>query len=123
VISAQTVAVMKMILKGVVDEGTGKAAQVVGITVAGKTGTAQKIDPLTHQYSDAHYMASFCGFAPVDRPKLVIGVFLDEPQTNYWGGSEAAPLFARIVKHVAPYLKLQSSPFGPVATSRVVART
>ena len=123
VISPQTVAILKMILKNVVDEGTGKAAQVVGISIAGKTGTAQKIDPRTHQYSDEHYLASFCGFAPVDHPRLVIGVFLDEPQTNYWGGSEAAPLFARILKNAGPYLKLQSERFGPVATSRVLHHT
>jgi len=123
VISPRTVGMMKMILKGVVDEGTGKAAQVVGLSVAGKTGTAQKIDVKTHQYSDAHYLASFCGFAPVDRPRIVICVFLDEPQGSYWGGSEAAPLFARILKHAAPYLKLQSESFGPLATSRVVGRT
>jgi len=64
-----------------------------------------------------------CGFAPADHPKLVIGVFLDEPRTNYWGGSEAAPLFARILKHAAPYLKLQPEPFGPLATARVLSRT
>ncbi len=123
VVSAGTVATMKLILKGVVDEGTGKAAQVVGLSVAGKTGTAQKIDPRTHQYSDTHYLASFCGFAPVEHPRLVIGVFLDEPQTNYWGGSEAAPLFARILKHAGPYLKLQTEPFGPLATSRVLTHS
>jgi cell division protein FtsI (penicillin-binding protein 3) len=123
VLSPQTIATMKMILKDVVDEGTGKSAQVVGLSVAGKTGTAQKIDVKTHQYSDQHYLASFCGFAPVDRPRLVIGVFLDEPQGNYYGGSEAAPLFARILKHAAPYLKLQSESFGPLATSRVIGPT
>lgn len=123
VISPRTVALLRTILKGVVEEGTGKAAQVVGISIAGKTGTAQKIDPRTHQYSDAHYLASFCGFAPVDHPRLVIGVFLDEPQTNYWGGSEAAPLFARIMKQAAPYLKLQPEVFGPLATSRILVRT
>ncbi len=123
VISPYTASLMKMILQGVVNEGTGKAAQVAGISVAGKTGTAQKIDPHTHQYSEAKYLASFCGFAPADHPKLVIGVFLDEPRTNYWGGSEAAPLFARILKHAAPYLKLQSEPIGPLAASRILART
>jgi cell division protein FtsI/penicillin-binding protein 2 len=123
VVSPKTIATMKMILKGVVDDGTGKAAQVMRISVAGKTGTAQKIDPVTHQYSDAHYLASFCGFAPVDHPKLVIGVFLDEPQGSYWGGSEAAPLFARILKHAAPYLKMQPETFGPLAAARIVTRS
>jgi len=123
VVSPKTIAELKLILKSVVDEGTGKAAQVVGISVAGKTGTAQKIDPRTKQYSDAHYLASFCGFAPVEHPRLVIGVFLDEPQNSYWGGSEAAPLFSRILKHAAPYLKLQPETFGPLAASRIVTRS
>ena len=123
VISSKTATVLKMILKSVVEEGTGKSAQVVGLSVAGKTGTAQKIDPQTHQYSDSHYLASFCGFAPVEHPRLVIGVFLDEPQNGYWGASEAAPLFARILKHAAPYLKLQSESFGPLATSRIIPRS
>lgn len=121
VVSAQTAALMKSLLKGVVDEGTGKAAQVEGLTVAGKTGTSQKIDPRTRQYSDSLYVASFCGFAPVDHPRLVIGVFLDEPHGSYWGGSEAAPLFARILKHAAPYLKIPMA-IGPVATARVITR-
>jgi len=122
VISLKTASLMKLILKAVVSEGTGKAAQVVGISVAGKTGTAQKIDPVTHQYSEAHYLASFCGFAPADHPKIVIGVFLDEPRTNYWGGSEAAPLFSRILKNTAPYLKLQPEAIGPLAAARILPR-
>jgi cell division protein FtsI (penicillin-binding protein 3) len=120
VISGKTVATMRKILQEVVDNGTGKAAAVSGITVAGKTGTAQKIDPKTRQYSPNRYLASFCGFAPVDRPRLVIGVFLDEPATNYWGGSEAAPLFSRIVRNAAPYLRLESSEIGPLVTAHTI---
>lgn len=123
VVSNKTVVQMRSILKQVVDEGTGKAAQVTGITVAGKTGTAQKIDLRTRQYSDSLYIASFCGFAPAEQPKVVIGVFLDEPQTNYWGGSEAAPLFSRILKHAAPYLQIPSGAMGPLAASRLVTRS
>jgi cell division protein FtsI (penicillin-binding protein 3) len=123
VLSSQTVMQMRSVLQDVVAEGTGKTAQVPGLSVAGKTGTAQKIDPATRQYSDSRYIASFCGFSPADRPRLVIGVFLDEPQTNYWGSSEAAPLFARILKHVGPYLQLQPDLVGPLAASRVVSRT
>jgi cell division protein FtsI (penicillin-binding protein 3) len=96
---------------------------VVGITTAGKTGTAQKIDPLTHQYSSDRYIASFCGFAPVDHPRLVIGIFLDEPQGSYWGGSEAAPLFSRIVRDAGPYFHLEAAPIGPLATARTVSRS
>jgi cell division protein FtsI (penicillin-binding protein 3) len=120
VISTRTVGIVKTILRDVVDNGTGKAAQVDGISVAGKTGTAQKIDPRTRQYSPNLYLASFCGFAPVEEPRLVIGVFLDEPQANYWGGSEAAPLFGRIVRSAGAYLKLKPSTVGPLATARVV---
>jgi cell division protein FtsI (penicillin-binding protein 3) len=123
VISAKSVAALKMILRSVIEEGTGKAAEVAGIPVAGKTGTAQKADPTTHEYSESRYMASFCGFAPVDHPKIVIGVFIDEPQTNYWGGSEAAPLFSRIVKDAAAHLGIPTGDYGPVANARTVPPT
>lgn len=123
VISMRTVVMLKQILKEVVERGTGKTAQVVGIETAGKTGTAQKIDPRTHQYSADRYIASFCGFAPVDHPRLVVGIFLDEPQGSYWGGSEAAPLFSRIVRDAAPYFHLEAAPIGPLATIRTVTRS
>lgn len=125
VVSSRTVAIMRRILKDVVDHGTGKAAAVDGISVGGKTGTAQKIDPLTHQYSADRYVASFCGFAPVESPRIVIGVFLDEPRTSsYWGGSEAAPLFSRIVHDVAPYLQFKpQSSIGPVAVLKTLPRS
>jgi cell division protein FtsI/penicillin-binding protein 2 len=121
VISPRTVVELRRILQEVVEHGTGKAAHVDGITVAGKTGTAQKIDPATHQYSPDRYLASFCGFAPVDAPRIVIGVFLDEPRTSYWGGSEAAPLFSRIVHDAASYLHLKSPDVGPLAFERTIA--
>ncbi len=121
VVSLPTVDMLKAILQNVVERGTGKAAQVAGVTVAGKTGTAQKIDPLTHQYSADRYLASFCGFAPVDHPRLVIGVFLDEPRAgSYYGGSEAAPLFSRIVRDASTYLHLTPAPVGPLVAVRMV---
>jgi len=124
VVSAGTVETLKNILTLVVESGTGKAAQVSGITVAGKTGTAQKIDPSTHQYSVDRYIASFCGFAPAQRPRIVIGVFLDEPRGgSYYGGSEAAPLFSRIVRDAAGYLRLQPAALGPLAASRIITRS
>lgn len=121
VLSARTVAQMKRILQDVVENGTGKSAAVEGISVGGKTGTAQKIDPATRQYSTEHYLASFCGIAPINSPRLVIGVFLDEPKTSQWGGSEAAPLFARIVRDAAVYLKLKTPDMGPVAFARSIS--
>jgi cell division protein FtsI (penicillin-binding protein 3) len=122
VVSPQTASTMRIVLKAVVDDGTGKSAKIEGLSVAGKTGTSQKIDPKTRQYSDTLYVASFCGFAPADKPRLVIGVFLDEPRTSYWGSSEAAPLFARILKHAAPYFKIPTHAIGPVATARILRR-
>jgi cell division protein FtsI (penicillin-binding protein 3) len=121
VISPRTVTVLREILQEVVENGTGEEARVSGLTVAGKTGTAQKIDPRTHQYSPDHYIASFCGFTPVEKPRLVIGVFLDEPSNSYWGGSEAAPLFSRIVRDAASYLHLDTSLIGPLVTSRMAS--
>jgi cell division protein FtsI (penicillin-binding protein 3) len=123
VISMGTAMTVRKLLRDVVVNGTGKEAQVAGIPVAGKTGTAQKIDPKTRQYSPDKYLASFIGFAPADNPKLVIGVFLDEPQGNYWGGSEAAPLFGRIVRDAASYLHFDQTPVGPLAATRVVPRS
>ncbi len=123
VLSARSIQQLRGVLKAVVDTGTGKSAAVPGIPVAGKTGTAQKIDPLTRQYSDQHYIASFCGFAPVTQPRLVIGVFLDEPQGDYYGGSQAAPVFARIVRNAAAYWQLKSESLGPLAVLKTAPRS
>lgn len=116
VISPKTAAVVRGILEHVVEAGTGKEAQVAGFKVAGKTGTAQKFDNVTHQYHADRYLASFCGMVPADHPRLVIGVFLDEPQASHYGGAEAAPLFARIVRNAANYLHLEPALFGPLAS-------
>jgi cell division protein FtsI (penicillin-binding protein 3) len=97
---------MVEILKGVVQEGTGKKAAVPGIEVAGKTGTSQKIDPRTRQYTHEKYDASFVGFAPADDPKLCIAVVLDEPQGgSYYGGAVAAPVVSRIIQRGLVYVK------------------
>jgi cell division protein FtsI (penicillin-binding protein 3) len=115
VISSKTVAELRQILKEVVDHGTGKEAHVDGYSIAGKTGTAQIIDPQTHQYYSDRYLASFCGIAPVESPRLVIGVFLEDPRGSYYGGSEAAPVFARIVRDAVKYLHIEPRDIGPVA--------
>ena len=94
------------ILEGVVREGTGKKAQVEGIRVGGKTGTSQKIDPKTHQYTHEKYIASFVGFAPADDAKLCIAVVLDEPQGgSYYGGAVAAPVVGNILRRGLVYAK------------------
>ncbi|CCQ89372.1 Peptidoglycan glycosyltransferase [Nitrospina gracilis 3/211] len=96
-------------LKQAVKHGTGKQAAIPGFEVAGKTGTAQKIDPETHTYSTSAYLASFIGFVPADAPRLVILVMIDEPQKSYWGGEVAAPVFQRLAEKTLRYLHIPSS--------------
>jgi len=103
VISEETSGIMRSILKGVVDNGTGKKAQIKGYSTAGKTGTAQKIVP-GEGYSHSKFIASFIGFAPVEKPKIVIAVVFDEPRPVYYGGSVCAPIFKNIAERVLKYM-------------------
>ena len=97
VLQPSTVDSLTEILKGVVRDGTGRRAAVPGYTVAGKTGTAQMIDPRTGGYSMVDHVASFVGFVPASRPALVILVSLERPRGVYnEGGEVAAPVFSRI---------------------------
>ena len=110
VLSEETSRQMINILKSVVKTGgTGAKAAVPGFEVAGKTGTAQKIDPATQSYSKTKYLASFIGFVPADAPRLVILVMIDEPQKSYWGGEVAAPVFQKIARKTLRYLHIPSS--------------
>ncbi len=77
------------------DDGTGIKARVPGFRVAGKTGTAQKVDPVTGGYSADKRVASFVGFVPAEDPRLVVVVMIDEPRGQVYGGLVAAPVFAR----------------------------
>jgi len=104
VISHKTAKTLTNILCGIVKKGTGKEARIMGYKVAGKTGTAQKFDPATGKYSDTNYIASFIGYLPAEQPKVTILVVLDEPQGFYWGGSVAAPVFARVGVKIMRYL-------------------
>lgn len=106
VISEETASKVRKILKGVIDNGTGKSAKVDGYSVAGKTGTAQKRDPKTGKYSTEHYYASFCGMIPADKPKIVILVALDEPSGSYYAASVVAPVFNKIAQRALEYLKI-----------------
>ncbi len=98
VLSRQTASQLaRMMIEVTRDGGTAPAAQVPGFAVAGKTGTAQKIDPVTHAYSHELHTASFVGFVPADRPEVVILVLIDEPSGSaYYGGLIAAPAFKSI---------------------------
>jgi cell division protein FtsI (penicillin-binding protein 3) len=103
-------------LEGVTLKGTAKKAQLDGYSAAGKTGTAQKIDPKTRAYSKTKYVGSFVGFAPVKNPSVVIIVVIDEPAGAYHGGDVAAPVFREIAEQILPELgvmpdiELKSSP-------------
>lgn len=96
--------VLKEILWRVTEEGTGKLARVKGIPVAGKTGTAQKVLPGSGGYSPSHFVGSFIGFAPADRPRLSMVVMLDEPRPMYYGGAVAAPVFSEVMEAALAYL-------------------
>lgn len=104
VISESTASRMQKILTGVVEDGTGKLARVNGFSVAGKTGTAQKVEP-NGAYSHSKYVASFIGFAPADEPSISIVVIIDEPRPYYFGGVAAAPIFKNIAQDTIRYLK------------------
>jgi cell division protein FtsI/penicillin-binding protein 2 len=110
VISQQTAASVRDMLRGVLAAGgTGSEAAIAGYDLAGKTGTASKIDPATGQYSDTRYVASFMGFAPASDPQLLVAVVVDEPQGAIYGGQVAAPAFQKIVAFALPYLGIKPS--------------
>jgi cell division protein FtsI (penicillin-binding protein 3) len=101
----ETAATLRRLMEGVILHGTGKAARLDGWTAAGKTGTAQKIDPNTGRYSPTKVIASFTGFAPINNPAVTILVSIDSPEGwPHGGGDVAAPVFKRIAEQVLPYL-------------------
>ncbi|MGI9103715.1 MAG: penicillin-binding transpeptidase domain-containing protein [Terriglobales bacterium] len=106
VISTMTAAQMRKMLEGVVLFGTGKRAILDGYTSAGKTGTAQKVDPSTGTYSRTKYVATFAGFAPVTNPALTIVVSLDSAVGLHQGGQISAPVFARIAQQALEYMNV-----------------
>jgi cell division protein FtsI/penicillin-binding protein 2 len=110
VLSPEVARRMRDYLRAVVDEGTGKMAEVEGYDVAGKTGTAQKVIPGRRGYAPGKYVASFVGFAPADNPRIVVLVVMDEPRNGYFGGVVAAPAFARITERVLVYLGVPAMP-------------
>jgi cell division protein FtsI (penicillin-binding protein 3) len=106
VISPTTAAQLRNMLEGVLAPGgTASEVSVPGYRLAGKTGTANKVDPATGEYSTSAYVASFMGFAPAADPKLLCAVIIDEPQTgSIYGGVVAAPAFGQIMSFALPYL-------------------
>ncbi|HYL68235.1 MAG TPA: penicillin-binding protein [Candidatus Limnocylindria bacterium] len=106
VIDARTAATLRDMMESVILEGTGKPAKLNGYTAAGKSGTAQKIDPATGRYSPNQYVASFVGFAPVNTPVVTILVVLDSPVGLHYGGDVGGPVFKRISEQVLAYLEV-----------------
>jgi cell division protein FtsI (penicillin-binding protein 3) len=104
VISSFTAAEMRSMMQKVVLEGTGREAIMEGYTSAGKTGTAQKVDPATGAYSKTKYVATFAGFAPLNNPQIVVAVILDSAVGLHQGGEISAPVFKRITQQVLEYL-------------------
>jgi len=105
VISEETSAIVRGMLQGVVDEGSGHFAQIPGYTVAGKTGTSQVVDPATGTYGD-EYVASFVGFAPATDPKYVALIAVNDPKRTYWGEIAAAPPFRKVMSFALSYFNV-----------------
>lgn len=117
-VSRETAKVMRNILKSVVERGTGMMARIEGYSIAGKTGTAQKIDPATKRYSTSNYTSSFCGFVPAENPQITCLVILDNPKRDYWGGSTAAPIFSRVVARAVNILGIPPQAPKPLTLAR-----
>ena len=96
VAKATAEAVTRMMTTVTEPGGTAPAAAIPGFKVAGKSGTAQKVDPVTRAYSHELYVASFVGFVPADAPRLVALVLIDEPKGSIYGGAVAAPAWQKI---------------------------
>jgi cell division protein FtsI (penicillin-binding protein 3) len=104
VISELTAAEMRKMMEGVVLYGTGRQAQLNGYSSGGKTGTAQKVDPVTHLYSKTMHIASFAGIAPVNNPEIAVAVIIDSPQGEQHGAIVSAPVFSEVAQEVLEYL-------------------
>jgi cell division protein FtsI (penicillin-binding protein 3) len=119
VISPLTSAKMRKMMEGVVLEGSGRPAALDGYSAAGKTGTAQKIDPISHTYSHTKHVASFVGFAPVNNPAISVAIIIDSPNGAQYGTAVSAPIFKEVAQEVLEYLgvphdePMQAQPTAP----------
>ncbi len=105
VVPAHVARTVSEMLGAVVTEGgTGVEAAIPGFRTAGKTATAQKVDPKTGKYSQEHYVASFAGFAPLESPRVVVSVVIDDPMVGHYGGDVAGPVFRRIGSAALRYM-------------------
>jgi cell division protein FtsI (penicillin-binding protein 3) len=118
VIDPSLAATMRTMLHAVTEKGgTAEKVSLPGYRFAGKTGTAQKVDPVTRHYSTDKWASSFVGFAPLEDPRLVIFVMVDEPQGTHYGSMVAAPVFAEVMVDALPWLGVAPSPSAAVAVA------
>jgi len=122
VLSSLTAAEMRQMLQGVVLHGTGRRALLEGYSSAGKTGTAQKVDPATGAYSKTKYVASFAGFAPINDPQIAVVVILDSAVGLHQGGQISAPVFQRITQQALEYLHVPHDVQLPPSRQVLLAR-
>jgi cell division protein FtsI/penicillin-binding protein 2 len=113
VLSSDVAEILKNFMLDAVRRGTGKKASVPNINVGGKTGTAQIFDKKTKRYLSNQYMASFIGFAPYDKPKYVLAIFLFNPKPYYYGGQVAAPIFSSIMQRILNFSPVQEPQYTP----------
>jgi cell division protein FtsI/penicillin-binding protein 2 len=107
ILSSRVAGELRAMLQGVfAPGGTASEVAIKGYTLAGKTGTANKIDKATGEYSQSNYISSFVGFAPARNPRLLISVMVDEPKGAIYGGAVAAPAFGSIAQFALPYLRI-----------------
>jgi cell division protein FtsI/penicillin-binding protein 2 len=107
ILSRSNAARVRKMLEGVLAPGgTASEVEVPGYTLAGKTGTAEKV--IDGEYSDSRFIASFVGFAPADNPELLVAIMVDEPKGDYYGGTVAAPAFGEIAEFALPHLGIES---------------
>ncbi|HHY28483.1 MAG TPA: PASTA domain-containing protein [Desulfitobacterium dehalogenans] len=124
VISKSTAEQMTAVLEAVVDEGTGGRAKIPGIRVAGKTGTAQKVDPETGGYSKTDFIASFAAYAPTDNPKIALLILIDTPQgESHQGGTLAGPVAKTIIEGTLQYYGIPVSSETQSAVSEIPETT
>lgn len=128
VMSKRTARTVTDMLVGVTEHGTGKQALIEGFRVAGKTGTAQKVDPATGRYHPRDRMSSFIGFVPAEAPALVILVVVDSPRTATYGGVVAAPVFRAVAEYglarrgILPTVEPAPVPAPPAGLRRAAAQ-
>ena len=122
-IRAETAKTVTELLVNAVENGTGWRAAVPGYHVAGKTGTAQKVDPATGTYSSTKSIGSFVGFVPAEDPEFAIVVVIDEPQGSAWGGVVAAPVFREVAEQTLRYFNVAPRQRNTIQVAAVSVQT